>query len=369
MPKFTADWVVEGSFQETLRNLMAKADSGALAGLSPEQITDALIDELRFISLYSEQEERELEEYLRRRAQYGREVSSHIARQLRELGPEQLRRIALALAQLADEDKDIVKLVSTASAEELAVTTAAQMISFPDVTIVIRYLVSLMEDLEQKEKEKVANIASHLLPFNYAPRVVLELTEQIQKSQLGLVEDTVSTRTLAEVIMAGYDGKPVKYTRRLDKGELRGKPAFDAEEEPEEGPSVIRAARNLLIELLALKGTVLEAPKQARPGADGESETQILRDIEAYATELRGLLTALRTIHGGRTAYCVLQLPEKTDPKKIKQRAFRIAVLREVAHYVRELPFVELVRPSPGHERDSELTGYMKFIQAQVLPL
>ncbi len=54
MPNFTADWIVEGSFPDTLRNLINKAEPGALAGRSPEQITEALLDELRFISVYDE---------------------------------------------------------------------------------------------------------------------------------------------------------------------------------------------------------------------------------------------------------------------------------------------------------------------------
>lgn len=371
MPKFTADWIVEGSFQETLQKLIEKAEPGALAGMSPEQITDALIDELRFISLYSEQEEQEVEEYLRRRAQYGHEVISHIALQLQQLGADRLRRIAHALATRAEEQTTTLDLA--ARPEVLAVATAAQMVSFPDVVVVIRYLMGLMGDLEQKEKEKVANIVTHLLPFNYAPGLIRELTEKVTKGQLGLVPDSVATHTLAEAIMAGYDGKRVKYARHS----MRGETAIEVEEEPEEGPgdsrfprlSVLRAARNFLIDLLTLKGTVLEGPKRARPGAVDESEEEVLSDIRVYAQDVRGLLKSLSTLHGDRSVYCVLQLPEQADRKQVHQRAFRIEVLREVARHVRELLFVELVRSSSRRELEAELTGYLKFIHAHVLPL
>jgi hypothetical protein len=65
MANFTAPWLVEGSFAKTLRGFMAMAEPGAFAGLSPEQIRGALIEELRFISLYDEKEEKEVEEYIR----------------------------------------------------------------------------------------------------------------------------------------------------------------------------------------------------------------------------------------------------------------------------------------------------------------
>lgn len=64
MAKFDAPWLVEGSFEQTFWGLMAMAESGVFAGMSPEQIREALIEELRFISLYDEQEEKEAEEYI-----------------------------------------------------------------------------------------------------------------------------------------------------------------------------------------------------------------------------------------------------------------------------------------------------------------
>ena len=65
MTKFTAPWLVEGSFQETLQHLITMAEPGAFADVSPEQLTEALIDELRFIGPYDEEEERAAEAYIR----------------------------------------------------------------------------------------------------------------------------------------------------------------------------------------------------------------------------------------------------------------------------------------------------------------
>ncbi|MBI3246248.1 MAG: hypothetical protein HYZ50_07060 [Deltaproteobacteria bacterium] len=363
MSKFTADWIVESSFQETLRSLMAMADPGVLAGMSPERMTEALIEELRFISPYSDEEQAAAEEYLHQRGKEGHEVITHIAKQLQKLGPEEMRLVTEHIAQVAGA------IPPAADPEVFAFSIAARMVSHPDVTDVVGCLASLMEDLNREQKETIARIVSHLVPFNYAPGVIHELTEKVRQGQVGLVEDKVSTHTLAEIIMAGYDRKSAQYRRPLDPDDPRGRTELDYQEEPDEGPGgrivVLRAAKNLLIDLLAQQGKAVTSLKQSRQtGANGSDEADLLRDIDAYATELRGTLKALSTIHKGRTVYCVLQLPESKY-----QREFRIEVLREVARHVPELLFIDLVRPSPGREREFELKGYMKHVLAHVIPL
>lgn len=369
MPNFTADWIVEGSFQETLRNLIAMADPGIFAGMSPEQITKALIDELRFISVYDEKEEKEAEAYLHQREKYCHEVITQIALQLRRLGPEGLRLTTEKIAQL--EGAQVSASDLTENLEVLAVSAAARMVSHPDVTDVVGALVSLMAKLDQEQKKIIASIVTYLLPFNYAPEVIRDLSTQMAKVKFGLVEDKVSTRTLAEVIMAGYDGKPVEYASLAETSDPRGKTALDYLEGPVEGPGdlqsprsgVLRAARNFLSDLVALKDTTLVVSNQMRRlGANDHNEVELLREINAYATRLRGSLKALSTINKGRTVYCVLSLPEEPH-----QREFRKQVLREVAQHVPQLVFVSL--GSPEHDREFELQEYMRHIQAYVIPL
>lgn len=367
MANFTADGIAKGSFQKTLRSIMEMADPGVFVGMSPEQIAEVLITELRWIAPYNEQELQAAEEYLRRRGQEGQEIIAHIVRQLQQLDPEKLYRVADKVAALTGEK------ASAVDSEVLAVATAVCMVDHPDVTAIIGGLVSVMADLDQAQKTKISNIVTYLLPFKYAPGVIHELTEQVKKGHLGLVEDTVSTRTLAEVIMAGYDGTPVKYARLSDKGELLGKTAIDYQEEPEGGPgdpqspkiAVLRAARDLLLDLVALKDATFNASAQAqRPEANGNDEAIVLHDLETYATQLRGAFKGLRTIHGGRTIYCVLQLP-----KGKYQREFRKEVLREVAGRVPQLLFVELAPNPAGLEREAEVQEYIKHVQMQAIPL
>ncbi len=367
MPNFTADWIVEGSFPDTLRNLINKAEPGALAGRSPEQITEALLDELRFISVYDEEDEKELKKYLQQREQYGREVIARIGSELQQLGPEPLHRIAKTIAALANAK------ASAVDSEILAVATAVHMVSFPDVNVVIGSLVGLMADMNADQKTRIAEIITYLLPFNYAPGVIRELKERVGQGQLGLVEDTVSNRTLAEVIMAGYDGKPVTYTRRSDNGELLGKTGIPLQDEPEEGPNdphapnlaVLRAARNLVLDLVALKDITFSLTAQAqRPGVGGDDTGTVERELDTYATRLRGAFKGISKIHGGRSVYCVLTMPQGRY-----QRIFRKEVLGEVAKRIPLLLFVELAPNPPGLERDFEVQEYIKHLHLHVIPL
>lgn len=369
MTKFTAPWLVAGSVEGTLRKLMAMADPGAFAGMSPEQIREALIEELRFISPYDKKEKEEAEEYIDRQAKRVREVVTHVASKLQQLGKDLLHTVAEKIAQLAGTsrlEEDVLNNV-----EALAVLTAARMVSHLEVTEVVGFLVSVMQDVDQERADKIASIVSHLLPLNYAPDAARQLSKQVTKEQFGLVEDEVSTRTLAEIIMAGYDQQPAKFAGFTADNDLRGHTAIEYQEGPEEGPGdlqaptigILRSARNLLLDLLALKDTTFGLPDQPkRSGAHGGDEAELRRDIETCATRLRGALRALSTIKK-RTIYCVLKLPEQ-----MHERNFRKEVLREVSRYVPQLIFVELASPNPQHEREFEVLEYMRHVQARVIP-
>lgn len=369
MTRFTAPWLVEGSFEKTLRGLMAMADPGAFAGLSPEQIREALVDELRFIAPYDENEEQAAEAYIHRQEKHAHEVVMHVASQLQRLGKAFLRTVAERMVQLAGESPLTGDLPD--NLEALAVLTAARMVSHREVTEVVGFLVRLMQEVDQEQADKIASIVSHLLPLNYAPGAARQLSERMTKEQFGLLEDEVSTRTLAEIIMAGYDQKPANFAGFTVDNDLRGHTALDHQDGPEEGPGdlqsstigVLRAARNLLLDLLALKDTTFGLPSQSQPLRwSGGEEAELRRDIAACATRLRGALTALSTIKK-RIVYCVLKLPEQPQ-----EREFRTQVLREVSRAVPQLIFVELAPPNAKREREFEVLEYMRHIQARVIP-
>ncbi|MBM4258958.1 MAG: hypothetical protein FJ147_24040 [Deltaproteobacteria bacterium] len=181
MPKFDAPWLVPGSYAEaeTLQNFMAMVEPGAFAGMSPEQIRKALIEELRFVSPYDEQEKKEVEEYIRQQEKRAREVMTHVASQLQRLGKDLLQTVAEKMAQLTEASPLEEDLEN--NAEALAVLTAARMVSHREVTEVVGFLVSLMQEVNQEQADKIASIVSHLLPLNYAPDTALQLFKAISE--------------------------------------------------------------------------------------------------------------------------------------------------------------------------------------------
>lgn len=310
----------------------------------------------------------EFESY-KKRENHCQLVMKEIASQLEEFSEDRLVMIAKEIAQLSGAEASAIDLKS--KQEILAEHTAACIVGHAAVTDVVSYLTGLVQDHSQKESDIVANIISHLLPLNYAPDAIRHLSERIAKDQFGFLEDAVSTRTLAEIIMAGYDRQPAKFASFTIDGDLRGHTALDYEEGPEEGPGdphsaligVLRAARNLLRDLLALTSTPSWSSGQLQqPRASGYEEGELRRDIDACASPLRGALTGLNKLKK-RTSYCVLRLPE--DPQA---RDFRKQVLHEVSRHVPQLVFVELTPPNPAREREFEVLQYVKHLQVRVIP-
>jgi hypothetical protein len=232
-----------------------------------------------------------------------------------------------------------------------------------------------MPELEQEAADTLADIMDHVLPLNYAPGVIHWLYEHVAAHQLGLIENAVATRTLAEIIMAGYDQQPAKFAPFTDGSpDVRGQTAFDYRDEPEEGPehaeseslSALRAVRNLLCDLLALQDTLWGAPYHPLPrnAPNVQNETELRRMIADAAIRLRGVLTGVSKSYRGRTVYCVLQLPPEDTP----QRDFRKRVLDAVRNHVPQLLFVELMQ-TPTDEREFEVGAYIKARVIRTRPM
>lgn len=198
--------------------------------------------------------------------------------------------------------------------------------------------------------------------YSLKNRYIHRLREQLARDTVGLVENEVATRTLAEIIMAGCDQQATLFAKFRDgDSSVRGQTALDYSDGPEEGPSdsgaersnVLREARNFLYDLLALKDKVLgnwKPSAQRRTASDGGVE----QEIEDYAVRLRGPLTAISRMNHGRTVYCVLRLPTEAS-----QRDFHKEVLSEVRQRVPQMVFIELV-PDPTDEREFEIEAYIQ---------
>lgn len=296
-------------------------------------------------------------------------VMKAVALQLMGLDEDRLVTIAGELAQLAGSGLSSIDL--TSKKEILAERTASCLVAHAAAADVVSCLTGLIQAYGPTESEIVASIIKYLLPLNYAPDSIRRLAERIGKDQFGFVEDEVSTRTLAEILMAGYDQQPAKFSGLTDDGDLRGHSAIEYQEGPEEGLGdpqaatlgVLRAARNLLRDLLAMKGTLSWSSNQLRRPRLGESEEDGLRrELNDFAISLRGALKGVNTI-AKRTSYCVLRLPEESP-----EREFRIQVLREVSRQVPQLIFVELAPPNLEREREFEVQAYMKHLSVHLIP-
>jgi len=299
-----------------------------------------------------------------RRAEYRNDVIHTVASKLNALRPEALQRLAQEINALTTRGNTGINLKLTP--EALADEAAAYIVSHTAVTDVVGCLVGLMQDLGPEISDKVADIIDHVLPLNYAPGVIHRLYEHIAADQFGLVDNEVATRTLAEIIMAGYDQKPAKFAAFADGStDIRGQTALDYCDEPEEGPGhaesegsrELRAVCNLLYDLLALQDTLWGAPYHPlhRKTPSAQSEVELHRMIQDAAIRLRGALTGVSKSHRGRTVYCVLPLPPEGTP----QRDFRKRVIGVVHHHVPLLIFVELMQ-TPTDEREFEVGAYIK---------
>jgi hypothetical protein len=295
---------------------------------------------------------------------YYTEVVAAVAAKLKRLSEETLKQVAREINTLAEEmGQTGINLDLTH--QTCAEATAACIVSHTAVTDVVGCLVGLLDEVGQ-DADKVADIIDYVLPLNYAPDVVHRLYEHLAANQLGLIDNEVATRTLAEIIMAGYDQKPAKFaTLTQGNTDVRGKTALDHCDGPEEGPGhgesesvgVLRVACNLLSDLLALQGTLCEAPYQRpqRTPARVLNETELQSMMQRTAIELRGELTSVSKSNNRRTVYCVLPLPSEG----IAQREFCKKVIAVVHHHVPQLIFVELMQ-TPTDEREFEVRGYIR---------
>jgi hypothetical protein len=304
-----------------------------------------------------------------RREDHRTRVIAAAASRLKALNACLLKRVADAVNQLVEESTSKIDLEK--AIEVLAKETATCIVDRCAVTDVVADFVGLMQELEQEDSARVADIIDHLLPLNYAPGLVHRLRDQLADGRVGLVENEVATRTLAEIIMAGYDQQPARFaTLTSGNAGVRGRTALDPEAGPEEGPSdpgshttgLLRAVRNFLGDLVALKDVTPVSPNvpPQRRGHDGHSDADLHREIAGYATRLRGVLQGMSRVHQGRTVYCVLMLP----PEETPERRFRVQMLGAVRQHVPQLVFVELMPPDRAEALEFEVEYY---IQARLI--
>jgi hypothetical protein len=283
-------------------------------------------------------------------------VVGAVTSRLTGLSQDHLHMLAKKMYDLAKGEASGISLTLPIDSENLAHQTACCMVDNIAVSDVIRSLVGLMRDMERRDATRIADIIDYLLPLNYVPDVIKRLHQQVDEDGLGLVENEVVTRTLAEIIMAGYEQKPAVFEVFADSaGSVRGSTALSYDPGPEVGPGDLgvntsglqHAVRDLFCHLLAL----LDVTPQHT------SHANLTREIDDYAMRLQEILRAERTFNKNeRSLYYVLKLPRE-DPK----RAFLKQVLNAVCKLVPQLFFVELA-PFQKHPGESEMDRYIQHI-------
>lgn len=306
----------------------------------------------------------QFEAYERRR-NYRDEVIEVVATKLGALEEKTLDRVIQALNPLLPRE---ARVGDKLKAEARAAALATAMVSQAVVTDVVARLVGLMDTLKAHMAEPIAEIIDYVLPLNYAPGVIQRLREQLATDPCGLVENEVSTRSLAEIIMAGFDHQPAKFVALTDGSEdVRGKTALDYCEGPENGPDVLSTADSLLCDLVALKGTLLGVSRTSlrRTQEHPRSEAELVQKIQANAKRLAGTLTGVSKMHNGRTVYCVLP-PSKGAPTRDFQKQVLRIVRESLQPHVRQFIFVELME-EPSDARESEVGAYIttRVLRAQ----
>jgi len=279
---------------------------------------------------------------------------------LKDLSEDDLVKVAKEMVDLVGEVVSGIEL--NVNRKTLIKQTADFIVGHKDIGDVLGSLIYLMSEMRQGGKGRVADIIDYVLPLNYAPNAIHHLRKQIDEERFGLLEDEVTTKALAEIIMAGYDGQPAKFATLTDEQDnIRGIVALDYNSGPEVGPSepgaemmnVMRGTKSLLYDLLALLGSTPQVTPDISP--------DVSRVVDEYADRLQSIVRARRHRHQRRrTMYCVLKLPD--EPRK---RYVRKQVIRAVCERVSQLVFVELI-PFQKDKREAEIADHLDYIQKQV---
>jgi hypothetical protein len=291
------------------------------------------------------------------RVDYCDRVAKAIECKLNRLDDKYLELVAAGMDQLARVATSGINLGS--KKEILVKQIASCMVHYCPVTPTVAHLVGLMSNMAPETKGSIADIIDDILPLNFAPNVIQQLRQQIDEDHFGLVENEVTTWTLAEIIMAGYDQKPTTFVVQQGRRDPRGKTSTPYNPGPEIGPDIAEsghidnvslAVRDVLYHLIDL---IDEAPQF-------ESHINVKLQIDEMVGILTELLNADHNIQQ-RHLYYVLRLPPQGSPK----RAFQIEVIRHICQQIPLLMFVELAQIRK-HEGEREIARYIHHIQEDV---
>ncbi len=270
-----------------------------------------------------------------------------LIKELQALG-EAIAAVTTELEKLVDSDLD----------DPRPETVADAILECTDIPALLGLLRQLSQHTLSDHAGELARIAQRVLPLNYVSDTV-DALHQVTGSdkRLWLVEGRATTATLAEIILAGFDGAPAKFPEGHvtgDKAELRSPVGFDYSDDqpPVEGPDP--SFQNVYNELRQLLNLI-----SSGAGVDEFDE--------ARKRQLRAELDVRKDELGDRTTYCIVRLPGDS-----RERAARCNVLEDVSNAVNpptgppRLVFVEKVdvlHESEGDDADEDFIVQASFRQ------
>jgi TIR domain len=225
-----------------------------------------------------------------------------IARILNQVSEDEflqsLARIVAAIQQLPDGDLSNRR------------TLAEKLVTACRIDELIPRLVPL-PDRFPAQSHHLAEITNHLLPCNYLPEHVSELQQKWVQDQLCFF--TVPTMTVAESVMAAFDGKPV---HMFSSGnELWGAAALPiASQPPVEGPDAHFAdAINIL------KDMIFERDATELESRGTRIRVDVSAQISVQAKALGARLQTRRLRNGERTSYGLVKMPADPDEAHLRR--------------------------------------------------
>ncbi len=188
-------------------------------------------------------------------------------------------------------------------------------------------ILEVLEKCGENDVKPLTSIVDCLLPLRYCDDLS-QLRDSLEQNNLRLVEQRVGDCSIAEIIMAGVDCKPINCLSRAEQNQkLMGITALEILESAELGPDDLDwNVEYLLRDLVQQHAFSFQKTKVAAQG-----------NVEDLAKQLKVMVNNY-SLQKKRTVYGLVRLPTSGA-----QRSAAMACLQEICSLVPKLVFVEIV--------------------------
>ena len=187
-------------------------------------------------------------------------------------------------------------------------------------------LIEVRRDTSPADYDYISRTIDLLLPLNYAREKILRICELLQNGKVRFIEGEVGNKSVADVLMAGYDCAPIKLDAKSEKGVT----AIDMDGPPPEAGMKPHQWNVLafLIELVARYETVFHS---SEPSNHNNTIDALAKTLESW---IKGYAKMKK-----RTVYLMVNFPVDT-----LKREQALSTLTTISEIVPSLFFVEIVQ-------------------------